>query len=234
LWDFYERSSIKVKYISVAHQWANGQVERANSLILDGLKKRLYDKNIKKDEKWINEISLVVWGLRTQPSKATGQSPFFLVYGPEAILPADMMWKSPQLEMFEEGEADTARYLESIQLKKSNATSCSSQPATYKESVVTTTGTFKDTLSMLEILFFDESRMISRYTSLTHDGKSLSSYTRLQALDLITYSTLMARRFLILGMSSIYAIFILDHLGHLILVPGDYYFQYSSILLVSD
>jgi hypothetical protein len=87
-------------------------VERANGLILDGLKKRLYDENSKKGGKWIHEISSVVWGLRTQPSKATGQSPFFLAYGSEAILPADMMWKSPRLEIFEEGEADTARHLE--------------------------------------------------------------------------------------------------------------------------
>jgi hypothetical protein len=80
-------------------------------LILDGLKKRLYDENRKKGGKWIDEISSVVWGLRTQPSKATGLSPFFLLYGFEAILPADVMWKSPRLEMFEEGEADTARHL---------------------------------------------------------------------------------------------------------------------------
>jgi hypothetical protein len=96
----------------VAHPRANGQFERANGLILDGLKKRLYDENSKKGKKWINEISSVVWGLHTQPSKATGQSPLFLVYGSEAILPVDMMWKSPSLEMFEEGEADNARHLE--------------------------------------------------------------------------------------------------------------------------
>jgi hypothetical protein len=53
-------------------------------MILDGLKKRLYDENSKKGGKWMNEISSVVWGLRTQPSKATGQSPFFLVYGSES------------------------------------------------------------------------------------------------------------------------------------------------------
>jgi hypothetical protein len=47
-WDFCERSSIEVKYVSVAHLRANGQVERANSLILDGLKKRLYNENSKK------------------------------------------------------------------------------------------------------------------------------------------------------------------------------------------
>jgi hypothetical protein len=111
-WDLCERSSIEVKYVSVALPRANGQVERANSLILDGLKKRLYDKNSKKSGKWINEISSLVWGLRTQPNQATGQSPFFLVYGSEAILPANMMWKSPRLKMFGEGEADTARHLE--------------------------------------------------------------------------------------------------------------------------
>jgi hypothetical protein len=80
---------------------------------------------------------------------------------------------------------------------------------------------FNDALSMLEIWFFDESRMILGYPSLTRDGKGLSSCTRLQALDLIAYSTLMARRFLILGISSIYTVFILDQLGHLLLVPGD-------------
>jgi hypothetical protein len=96
----------------VAHPRANGQVERANSLILDGLKKRLYDENSTKGGKWINEISLVIWELRTQPSKATWQSPFFLMYGFEAILPADVMWKSPRLEMYEEAEADNTRHLE--------------------------------------------------------------------------------------------------------------------------
>jgi hypothetical protein len=113
-WDFYEHSSIEVKYVSVAHPRANGQVKRANGLILDGLKKRLgaNDENRKKDGKWIDEISSVVWGLHTQPSKATGQSPFFLVYGSKAILLAYVMWKSPQQEMFEEGKTDTTRHLE--------------------------------------------------------------------------------------------------------------------------
>jgi hypothetical protein len=76
-------------------------------------------------------------------------------------------------------------------------------------------------LSMLEIWFFNESRMTPGYTSLTHDGKGLSSCTRLQALGGIAYSTLIARRFLIPGISSIYAIFILNQPRHLLTVPGD-------------
>jgi hypothetical protein len=81
-------------------------------LILDGLKKRLYDENSNKGGKWIDGISLVIWELRTQPRKVTGQSPFFLVYGSEAILPAHVMWKSPRLEMYEEGKDDSVRLLE--------------------------------------------------------------------------------------------------------------------------
>jgi hypothetical protein len=72
---------------------------------------------------------------------------------------------------------------------------------------------FNDTLSMLEIWFFDKSRMIPGYTSLTHNGKDLSWCTRLRALDLIAYSTLTARRYQILGILSIYVVLILDQLG---------------------
>jgi hypothetical protein len=73
----------------------------------------------------------------------------------------------------------------STQLRKSDAVHYCNRPATYKEFVITTIGTFNDALSMLEIWFFDKSRMILVYTSLTHDGKDLSLCTRLQALDLI-------------------------------------------------
>ena len=45
LWDFYEDRCISIKYVSVVHPRANGQVERANDMILDALKKRLYEKD---------------------------------------------------------------------------------------------------------------------------------------------------------------------------------------------
>jgi hypothetical protein len=101
---------------------ANGQVERAIVLIIDGLKKRLYNENSKKGGKWIYELPHVVWGLRTQPSEATGQTPFFLVYGSEAILPADIMWKSPRVEMYNKGEVDEARQLELDSVEEARCT----------------------------------------------------------------------------------------------------------------
>jgi hypothetical protein len=52
-------------------------------------------------------------------------------------------------------------------------------------------GMFNDALSMLEIWFFNESSMKPGCTSLVHDGRGLSSCTRLQDQDLTAYSTLM-------------------------------------------
>jgi hypothetical protein len=49
--------------VPVAHPRANGQVERANGMILDALKKRLYRENKKAPGRWLKELSAVVWGL---------------------------------------------------------------------------------------------------------------------------------------------------------------------------
>jgi hypothetical protein len=38
-----------------------------------------------------------------------GQSPYFLVYGSEAILPANVMWDSPAVEQYEEGISEDSR-----------------------------------------------------------------------------------------------------------------------------
>ena len=77
-WDYCENCSIDVKYVSVAHPRANGQVERINGLIIDGLKKRIFDSASKKGGKRLAELPMVIWGLCTQPSKATGQTPLFI------------------------------------------------------------------------------------------------------------------------------------------------------------
>jgi len=60
----------------------------------------------------MQELPKVVWGLLTQQSRATGQSSFFFVYSPEAILPTDLIWNSPRIEQCNEGEDDSTRQLE--------------------------------------------------------------------------------------------------------------------------
>jgi IS30 family transposase len=42
-WEYCENSGIDIRYVSVAHPRANGQVERANGMVLDALKKWLHD-----------------------------------------------------------------------------------------------------------------------------------------------------------------------------------------------
>jgi hypothetical protein len=68
---------ISINYASITHLKANRQVERANSLILVGLKPRLYEELEDCGSKWIKELPKVVWGLRTQVSRATRYSSFF-------------------------------------------------------------------------------------------------------------------------------------------------------------
>jgi hypothetical protein len=82
---------ISINYASVAHPEANRQVEIANGFILAGLKLRLYEELEDYGSKWTKELPKVVWDLRTQVSRATGYSPFFLVYGSEAVLLADLI-----------------------------------------------------------------------------------------------------------------------------------------------
>jgi hypothetical protein len=115
---------ISTEYASVAHLEANRQIERANGLILTRLKPRLYEELEDYNSKWIEELPKVVWGLRTQVSRATGYSPLFLVYGSEAVLPSDLIWTSPKIEQYEEGEAEHTRRLEldSIEEVRVNAT----------------------------------------------------------------------------------------------------------------
>jgi ribonuclease HI len=55
-WEYYENSGIDIQYVSVAHPRANGQVERANGMVLDALKKRLHDAANTKRGKWIKEL----------------------------------------------------------------------------------------------------------------------------------------------------------------------------------
>jgi hypothetical protein len=87
-------------------------------MVLDTLKKRLHDAANTKGGKWIKELPNAVWGLRTQPSKPTGQSPYFLVYDSEAILPADVMWDSPAVEQYDEGMSEDRRRVDIDGLKE--------------------------------------------------------------------------------------------------------------------
>jgi hypothetical protein len=95
-------------------------------MVLDTLKKGLHDAANTKGGKWIKELPNALWGLHTQPTEPTGQSPYFLVYGSKAILPADVMWESPVVE-YNEGSQKTVDGSTSIASKKLAVLPSSSQ-----------------------------------------------------------------------------------------------------------
>jgi IS30 family transposase len=96
-WDFCQDNLIDVYYSSVAHPQCNGQVERANGMVLQALKDHIYDDASNYPTWWLAELPHVIWGLRTQVSSTTGFSPFFLVYESEVVLPIDVAFGAPRI-----------------------------------------------------------------------------------------------------------------------------------------
>ncbi|MCI34880.1 gypsy retrotransposon integrase-like protein, partial [Trifolium medium] len=82
-------------FTSVEHPQTNGQAEAANRVILRGLKRRLEEgKN-----KWVEELWSVLWAYRTTPHSTTGETPFRLTYGTEAVIPVEieeLTWRTTQ------------------------------------------------------------------------------------------------------------------------------------------
>ena len=106
---FCDNYHIRMDWSAVAHPQTNGQVESANGMILQGLKPRIFNKLNKFDRRWLTELPSVIWSLRTTPSRATGITPFFLVYGAEAMLPTDLEYGSPRLKAYKEQQNQRAR-----------------------------------------------------------------------------------------------------------------------------
>ncbi|XP_025692656.1 uncharacterized protein [Arachis hypogaea] len=63
---------IRRRFSSVEHPQTNGQVESANKIILQGLKKRLDGKK----GAWADELASVLWSYRTTEQSSTKETPF--------------------------------------------------------------------------------------------------------------------------------------------------------------
>jgi hypothetical protein len=69
-----------------------------NAKILKGLKTRTFDGFKTHGKKWVDELPFTLWGNRTSPSRATGGTPFFLVYGAEVVLPPEVTMGSLHIQ----------------------------------------------------------------------------------------------------------------------------------------
>ena len=64
---------------------SNGQAESSNKTIINSLKKRLD----KVKGRWAEELPAVLSAYRTTSRTSTGETPFSLVYGTEAMIPVE-------------------------------------------------------------------------------------------------------------------------------------------------
>ena len=76
---------------------------------MSGIKPRLVRSLTESNTHWVEELDSVLWGLQTTPNRTTGYTPFFMVYGAEAVLPYDIIHDSPRVRMYEEREAELNR-----------------------------------------------------------------------------------------------------------------------------
>ncbi|KAG7585621.1 Retrotransposon gag domain [Arabidopsis thaliana x Arabidopsis arenosa] len=84
--DFCSAWGIKLSYSTPRYPQGNGQAEASNKTILSNLKKRLSARK----GGWYDELQPVLWAYQTTPRRATGETPFSLVYGMEAVVPAEL------------------------------------------------------------------------------------------------------------------------------------------------
>ena len=80
--DLCEQLGIKNQYSSPSHPQANGQAEVANWSLLKIIKTQLKGaKGV-----WLDELPGVLWAYRTTVRTPTGETPFKVAYGSEAII----------------------------------------------------------------------------------------------------------------------------------------------------
>src|SRR3954447_21349052 len=109
--EYCREEGIRLDLASVSHPQSKGQVERANALILGGIKSHLEAPLCRVAGAWAEELPSVLWSLRTTPNRSTGFTPFFLVYGAEAVLPSDILHDSPRVAAYRDETADEARQI---------------------------------------------------------------------------------------------------------------------------
>ncbi|XP_071699861.1 uncharacterized protein [Rutidosis leptorrhynchoides] len=83
---------------------ANKQVEVTNRDIIAGIKARLG----KHRQGWVDELQHILWAQRKIPKDSTNETPFILVYGTEAVIPAEVLVPTNRVTTFDEQQNDEA------------------------------------------------------------------------------------------------------------------------------
>ena len=99
---FYSNLGIRNKYSSPGHPQANGQMEVTNRTLLRIIKSRLVGAK----GAWPEELPNVLCAYTTTAQTPTGETPFNLTYGTEAVIPVEVGLTSLRREFFDEQSND--------------------------------------------------------------------------------------------------------------------------------
>ena len=76
---------------------------------MSGIKPRLVQSLKGSNTHWVEELDSIFWGMQTTLNCTTGYTPFFMVYGAEAVFPCDIIHDSHRVRMYDEREAELDR-----------------------------------------------------------------------------------------------------------------------------
>ena len=72
--------------------------------------------------KWVEELPHVLWTYRTTPCKSTGETPFSMTYGAEAVIPLETGFPTSRTSLFNPSDNDEqlTKSLDLIEEKREN------------------------------------------------------------------------------------------------------------------
>ena len=116
---YYGELGITNRYSTPAYPQRNEQVEAVNKIIVNRLKKRLDDTK----GRWVEELPHVLWTYQTTPRRSTGQTPFSMSYGVEAVIPIETGFPTLRTQTFNPNDNDRLleRSLDLIEERNENA-----------------------------------------------------------------------------------------------------------------
>ena len=74
----------------------------------------------------------MLWSINTTPNRSTGYTPFFMVYGEDAVLPSDIHHDSPRVASYVEANNEKARQ-DALDLLDEERDLAASWPAIYQQ-----------------------------------------------------------------------------------------------------
>ncbi|XP_064965993.1 uncharacterized protein LOC135612876 [Musa acuminata AAA Group] len=128
--EFCAKHRIQLRFSSVAYPQANGLAEVTNRSIIDGLKRRVSATR----SAWIDELPSVLWALRTTPKTPTGESPYSLTFGTEAVLPSEVAVPTPRTTDYSE-EASGEGLRSNLDLLEERRADAHQKALSYKRAV---------------------------------------------------------------------------------------------------